>query len=355
MKLDEIKDLVEQYIIDTSLNAGDRLPSEQTIADELNLTRHQLRKAIEAFKNEQKLSQIRGSGTYLRPEMGKRKEKEKEIVLFLPLDPIFASVYDEFQKTVFLRGYQLNLVNSSQDPDFEKLYMEYLYKRRVSGVIISPSPVYEGIFQDIDMLRNDGVKVAVLNAPQKLLESKTGANFIFDFYTAGYQAVIHLLSSGYKKQVMISSLKSMPNAWHYKAHLEGAQKAAEEFDVELEVSYKHAQFNEFNELYWTEKQVSPLPLREDTGYICGNYRAMHLVNQNLIANKIQNYSIFSSSNKKVPFEFPYFYFDVAKQLHMAFEYLLDSKISSKKYYSNIIKPELVKTNEDENINEQETA
>ena len=61
-----ITDTLIEYIKESGLKTGARLPSESAIASHLGVTRHQLRNGMELLKKQKVLIQRRGSGTYIK-------------------------------------------------------------------------------------------------------------------------------------------------------------------------------------------------------------------------------------------------------------------------------------------------
>lgn len=64
-----IEDLVE-YIKDHQLEAGDRLPNEQALGEELSVGRSTLREAVRALASRNVLEVRHGSGTYISAQTG---------------------------------------------------------------------------------------------------------------------------------------------------------------------------------------------------------------------------------------------------------------------------------------------
>lgn len=342
MTANTITEILEEYIRGASLKIGDRLPAEQKMAKDLGITRHQLRKGINSLKKHKKLRQRRGSGTYIDKGITIRPPKEKLIVLISPIDPLFSETIDQFQQETFNRGYQLVVVNSPQTPEFERDYLHKLIDNQPTGLIINPSPHYQNVFSDIERLRQDGTKVAVLSAPPERLNNY--AVFAYDYFKAGYNSCFYLMSKGYQKQYILSSLHIIPHGWHYQSHLAGVQQAAEEFNIDLKTVYAHAHFDEVTQnLEW--QRTKPFPLENSAGYICGNYRQAILLEHDLQNTGKKGYKIFSLSIKKVPFPFAYFHLDETKRFELILDYILNPKIPASKNIQNMFTPKLI----DENV------
>ncbi|NOZ50026.1 MAG: FadR family transcriptional regulator [Chloroflexi bacterium] len=62
-----IRDYVKQYILDQGLSAGDPLPSETQLAEELGVGRGSVREAIKALQSLGIIEVRRGDGLYVRP------------------------------------------------------------------------------------------------------------------------------------------------------------------------------------------------------------------------------------------------------------------------------------------------
>ena len=96
--MENIGEIVEEYIKESAFRPGDRLPPETQMANDLKMTRHQLRKGIELLKKQHKVRQIRGSGTYIEKRIAPKAPKEKIISFVTPVDPLVMDTIDQFQQ-----------------------------------------------------------------------------------------------------------------------------------------------------------------------------------------------------------------------------------------------------------------
>ncbi|MFD2924446.1 LacI family DNA-binding transcriptional regulator [Halobacillus naozhouensis] len=101
-------------------------------------------------------------------------------------------------------GYNLLLINTNEDRNYEEETMNLLYSRMVDGVILSPTS------NDIEYLNkftNEEFPVVLVNRyndTAKNIPKVTGDNF-----QTGYDATIHLLRHGHKKIGMIYGVSNV--------------------------------------------------------------------------------------------------------------------------------------------------
>ena len=74
---DQAADQIIQLIIDNDGKAGDKMPNEYELAEQLNVSRSTVREAIKALVSRNILEIKRGSGTFISEEPPPRAEPER--------------------------------------------------------------------------------------------------------------------------------------------------------------------------------------------------------------------------------------------------------------------------------------
>lgn len=64
---EQVKEALESYIIEHGLTAGDALPSERVLAENLGVNRLTVRAAIKRLRNEHRINTLHGKGNFIAP------------------------------------------------------------------------------------------------------------------------------------------------------------------------------------------------------------------------------------------------------------------------------------------------
>jgi len=63
----KVVELIKSYIVENKLKAGDKLPSETQIANDLRVSRTSIREAMKSLESSSLIESIQGKGRYIRP------------------------------------------------------------------------------------------------------------------------------------------------------------------------------------------------------------------------------------------------------------------------------------------------
>lgn len=205
-KYKQIYDDILRLIQNGTLKPGDRLPSEQTLAENYGVCRDTIRKALIALKDAGYSQSVRGGGTYIRFS---DREKREEIVspkrrtgIILPDENGFLKeAYKAIVQTAEENGYSCEIQRNT-DIETEKKCIQYFLDSRVDGIIISPlrNP-YE--IENANLLEQGQIPYVFIGDP--IPEVFCDCVYFNDFYDAylavqefyrhNYDTVIHITDS----------------------------------------------------------------------------------------------------------------------------------------------------------------
>ncbi len=125
--------------------AGEFLPPERELAEQFDVSRPTLRKALEPLIGSGVLVNQPGVGTRVAGAAAPRKTSRNAwqvIGLLLPDigNRFFVEITEAIEYTALQRGYQLLLCNSRHQPAVEEMHLRQLAEQRVVGVILAHDP-----------------------------------------------------------------------------------------------------------------------------------------------------------------------------------------------------------------------
>ncbi|WP_346243228.1 LacI family DNA-binding transcriptional regulator [Shouchella clausii] len=120
-------------------------------------------------------------------------------------------------------GYNLLLVNTNEDREYEEKTINLLHSKQVDGIILSPT---SGDIQYLQNYTEDNFPIVMLNRYESTIKNiprVTGDNF-----QLGYDATMHLLQHGHQK---IGFIYSYPNVSTTDDRLRGYQEALKQYNI----------------------------------------------------------------------------------------------------------------------------
>ena len=336
----EIAEKIEHVVAGLGLHPGERIPAEGELVQALRLTRHQLRKGLAWLKAQRNWVQIQGSGTYLPGSRRTPRPKEKTVILAGPLPYNRLADFDECQMLAISRGYHLTVMNISQDPAQERLYLESIRRRRITTLCLEPTPIPPWNFDLVDALLADGIKVVLLNAPPEL---RPKYNFFrLDYYQAGVLGANGLLKQGVRRLIHVSPLLPSKNfAWQHRDFRDGIRAVAAKGRAKVELVPAHCRLSEeLGELEWAPES-GPIPISGEAGYLCDQYSAGQLLRRQFRDAGLPTPKIFATSTIRYRLSFPYALLDESVRLRRMMAYALDGRIPATRKVQEVIAPEIV--------------
>lgn len=220
------------YILDQIRNgswqAGDKIPSENVLAEEFSISRQTVRRAIGELESMGLVHRLKGSGTYLNDRRRENLQQRNRIaVVTTYVDSyIFPKIIQGIEEQLFERGYSVQIAFTNNTLDREKSVLEDIISRDdVAGVIV------EGT--------KSGLPNPNIALYRELAARKIPFLFINTFYPeldvphvslndveAARKAVNYLIQAGHEKIGAILKLDDGQGRMRYLGYLQ-AMEAAE--------------------------------------------------------------------------------------------------------------------------------
>lgn len=225
------------YIAEHQLKAGDKLPTEMYLVNELGLSRITVQRALRELQQQGIVNRMQGKGTYVS-ERAKRVEADKEIQ-FIPFvltnDNAYTGALDYIQGAdayLSSHSYYLTVHASHRNSEEECKVIRRLVEDGARCIIVQPFTSSENYPFYFQMMQTGVDFVFVDRKPQNLV-----ANFVMcDNITGGYQAARHLIGCGAKRIGFISN-EPRTTAQSLEQRLTGYQMALGEAGFPFEERY----------------------------------------------------------------------------------------------------------------------
>ena len=226
--------ILKEYIIETigleKLEPGDKIWSENELAQKFKVSRHTVRQAISQLASEGWLYKVHGKGTFVGDRIRRKSNKIKTIGVMTTYlnDYIFPSIILGIDEVLSKAGYNMVLGCSYNHHDKERMCLENFIRADIHGVIVEPTKsalpnpnldLYRQIIEkDIPMFFIHGC-YKELDCPY----------VVVDDIKAGYIAARHLIDLGHKRIGGIFKIDDIQGHYRFK----GYQMALHEAKIDL--------------------------------------------------------------------------------------------------------------------------
>ena len=202
----QIIDFIQKEIQEGLLKPGDQIPSENELADALQINRTTVRSAFSELVTTGALTRIPGKGTFVTPTEQREEIESTEAVAVIVGD--ISGLYMPYvltgiQTVVEKSGRHIIFYNTRWDVSAQFRYIQTLRQNpHVIGVIISQATGHPEDIETVHMLRRWGIPF--IEVTLRTLGERTHY-VVSDYKRGAYTLTKHLIDLGHKRIGMIWS------------------------------------------------------------------------------------------------------------------------------------------------------
>ncbi len=224
---------LKEYLIDTiksnQLKPGERIYSENELAEKFEISRHTVRQAIGELASEGWLYREQGKGTFVnrRPDEKPLQTKTIGVITTYLNDYIFPAIIRGIDRVVSENGYNIILACTYNQHERERLCLENFKNQNIDGLIVEPTKSTLPN-PNLDMYRDlssAGIPVLFIHGCYKELNY---SYIVEDDILAGYMATKHLIELGHSRIGAVFKMDDIQGHYRFsgfqKAHLEAGLK-----------------------------------------------------------------------------------------------------------------------------------
>ena len=140
-KYQEVIDWIQDQVGSGALKPGDRIPSENDLCEQFNISRQTARHAIGILVRDGILTAERGSGTYVTDERVKSGERSRIAVVTTYVDSyIFPSTIKGIEEKLRELGYAMQIFFTNNSVERERqILRDIIDKDDVAGILLEPT------------------------------------------------------------------------------------------------------------------------------------------------------------------------------------------------------------------------
>ncbi|MBQ9701009.1 MAG: GntR family transcriptional regulator [Lachnospiraceae bacterium] len=247
MKTPKYFSLMEQLkkdIMEGRIKPGDKLPSENEMADKYDISRHTVRKALSILSNEGFIVAEHGKGTFCSGERIGRSRVGKShniaVVTTYISDYIFPRLIQGIDRVLTEEGYSIFLKNTGNSRKNEERCLADILRKDIDGLIIEPSKseIYCRNLAQYEMLDQMGVPYVFIQGTYMQLKDKP--NIVMDDAKGGYMVTDYLISLGHKNIAGIFKNDDTQGKMRHKGYVKALQDAGLDYNPDL-VTWFHTE------------------------------------------------------------------------------------------------------------------
>ncbi|MCM3671528.1 GntR family transcriptional regulator [Mesobacillus maritimus] len=234
-------DDIKNKILTGEYKIGEQIPTESTLQEIYNVSRHTVRKSITELSNEGFLRSEKGSGTYVSNQYqsksgNKSKNKTIGVITTYISDYIFPSIIRGIEKRLKEDQYSLLLASTNNDVEQEKKALEMMMSFGVDGLIIEPtkSNLYNPNIAYYLSFKEQEIPFIMINAYYEELEVPF---FCLDDVQSSYLATKELIRKGHTQIGLISKSDDLQGKYRMKGYIKALGEAKLRFQPEHLLSF----------------------------------------------------------------------------------------------------------------------
>lgn len=227
---DLMEDLRGQ-MLSGEIKPGEKLPSENQLSAEYNVSRQTVRKALQILQNEGYIYAEHGRGTFCSEMMRHRKQSRNIAVVTTYLsDYIFPRVIQGIDEVLTENGYSILLKNTRNSRGLEAKCLEELLKKDIDGLIIEPSK--SQIFcRHINLYQMlDEYQIPYVFIQGSYAQMKDKPHILLDDCRGGYLITKHLIELGHREIIGVFKSDDTQGQQRHKGYVQALQEAGIAYD-----------------------------------------------------------------------------------------------------------------------------
>ncbi|MHB8065523.1 MAG: substrate-binding domain-containing protein [Ruminiclostridium sp.] len=218
-KYAKLMEYIKDEIIMGRVKPGDQIPSENTLAQKLALSRHTVRKAISMLVNEGYLYTEHGRGTFCKDRsINRANSKNIGVMTTYISEYIFPRVIQGIDSVLSEKGYSIILKNTDNDVEKEALYLQEILNKDLEGLIVEPtkSALFSDNVKFYKALEENNIPYIFIHGVYQQLEDKP--QIILNDSRGMYLVVKYLIDLGHNNIIGVFKADDIQGIERHKGY-----------------------------------------------------------------------------------------------------------------------------------------
>ncbi|TGY91554.1 GntR family transcriptional regulator [Petralouisia muris] len=218
-------------ILEGKVQAGEKLPSENELAERYKISRHTVRKALSILENEGYIYAEHGKGTFCSELVRHTKNSRNIAVVTTYLsDYIFPRVIQGIDEVLTDSGYSILLKSTRNSRKAEARCLEELLQKDIEGLIIEPSKsdIFCKHISLFERLEQYGVPYVFIQGC--FAQMKDRPQVQMDDCQGGYLLASHLIATGHQRILGVFKADDTQGRQRHRGFVKALQEAGRMYD-----------------------------------------------------------------------------------------------------------------------------
>jgi len=227
-KYKQLKEIVVRRIRSGEYPEGGKMPSENELSVEFQVSKHTVIKTLTELVNEGVLFRHQGKGTFLQSRE-KRRKNRIAVIVFHCDNPYYSKIVRAIEDKAHANACHVVLCNSEGNPGKEAAYIKKLIPD-VDGFLICPVYCAGGTSPGMKLILEKEVNCVFIASLPTRREIKGIPCVVPDDVQGGYLSTRHLIEMGYTK-ILFLSVKGFLNRGEIHDRFSGYRNALSEAGI----------------------------------------------------------------------------------------------------------------------------
>ena len=226
LKYSKLMEDLREKMVSGEIQAGDRLPSENELSAQYQVSRQTVRKALSVLQNEGYIYAEHGRGTFCSERVLHTGHSHNIAVVTTYLsDYIFPRVIGGIDKVLTEQGYSIILKNTRNSRSQEARCLEELLQKDIDGIIIEPSKsqIYCKHTHLYEKLEEYGIPYVFIQGCFATMKEKP--RVLMDDAMGGYLITKYLIDTGHKSIIGVFKSDDIQGQNRHKGYVKELQEA----------------------------------------------------------------------------------------------------------------------------------
>lgn len=225
---------IKEEILKGNLSPGQKLMSENEMAETFKVSRHTVRKALSILEQEGYITAVHGKGTFCSNiPKSRRNSKNIGVIITYLSDYIFPMVIKGIDHVFTSNGYSILLKNTGNSRKREAESLEEMLKKNIDGLIIEPSKSQIYCRHSNLYRKLEEYKLPYVFIQGCYPKMKDKPHILMDDCLGGYLATRHLLEQGHLYIAGIFKADDHQGTERHKGYVKALQKSGILYEPDL--------------------------------------------------------------------------------------------------------------------------
>lgn len=231
LKYEGLMEDLKGQILSGQIRPGEKIPSENTLAGEYNVSRQTVRKALAILENQGYVYAQHGRGTFCSELAGHTHSSRNIAVVTTYLsDYIFPRVIQGIDEVLTGEGYSIILKNTRNSRSREAKCLEELLQKDIDGMIIEPSKsqIYCSHTALYKKLEEYQIPYVFIQGCFEQMHDKPAV--LMDDCMGGYLITKYLLDQGHRHIIGVFKADDSQGQQRHKGYVKALQEAGVSYE-----------------------------------------------------------------------------------------------------------------------------